>query len=425
MYLDKTQVLQRIDTLIFYSLLGFVFIMPFSLGLLNTFLYSIAVLQLIRACLIKKLFPDIKYLKFIFLGILGVVIISFYNVPHDFLHMYFKGLKKICVYMLFSIAIINTINTEERLKKVFISLIAGLIIISLDALFQYKFGYDLFRKHPLFYEGIYTGFDIYRATAAYPHPNPLGTYLSTFFFILPIYMLHEKKLFKGLFFILTFLCGIAICFTFSRGSALATAVASVLALFILRKKEMLLVLVSIVMISFLFLPKDVYIFLNGQKSVSSLLFGVKTKGGRIHTTDRRTLWKTALNMFKKHPLIGIGYYTFSDQYILYREKNDLHHDIRAHSSVFGISAELGGLGLLLFAALFYSTWQCGIQSYKQISNNYLKCISLALCLSLLSLLINATYDSIFRSARLTPFLWLLVGLIFSLNSVVKYELQKN
>ena len=184
MYLDKTQVLQRIDTLIFYSLLGFVFIMPFSLGLLNTFLYSIAVLQLIRACLIKKLFPDIKYLKFIFLGILGVVIISFYNVPHDFLHMYFKGLKKICVYMLFSIAIINTINTEERLKKVFISLIAGLIIISLDALFQYKFGYDLFRKHPLFYEGIYTGFDIYRATAAYPHPNPLGTYLSTFFFIL-------------------------------------------------------------------------------------------------------------------------------------------------------------------------------------------------------------------------------------------------
>ena len=425
---DKPQTLKWLDTVIFYSLLGFVLTFSFSLGLLNTFLYSAVVLYIIKSCLTRQFFPEIKYLKFVFLGILGVVLISLLNVPHEFLHMSFRGLKKICIYMIFSIVIINSINTKEKIQKIFLILSLGLIISSIDTLFQYTFGYDLFRKYPLYYEAKYTGYDIFRATAAYPHPNHLGVYLSTFFFILILYALTAKTLFKKILLLVSgFLCGLATFFTFSRGAALAMVMTCILTFSLCRKKEIFLLFISVAITGLFFLPQDIKLFLKNSPSINTVFFGLKTKENpnptqhKYATTDRRDLWKTAVNMFKKHPFVGVGFYSFSDQYVFYKNKTDPNSNIRAHSGFFEILAELGIIGFGLFIFLFCYALYYSFHNYSKISDNFLRFSSLGLFLASISFLMNTTYESTMRSARIAPFFWLILGLILCHKKITQNE----
>ncbi len=428
---DKIQTLKWIDTISFYSILGLVFTMSLSLGLLNTFLYTIFILQLVKTSLTLQLFPDIKYLKIILLSILGIILISLYNVPHEFMHMSLKGLKKICVYMIFMLAIINIINTKEKVQKTLLWLVIGLSVTSLDAIFQYIFGFDIIRGYPLYSEAHATGYDIFRATAGYPHPNDLGIYSSTFFFILTLYALTMKKNYqKNVLLISAFLCGLAVFFSFSRGSALAISMTSLLTLFLVKKKEILILLISIAVTGLLFLPQDLRVFIKNPTSPYQVFFGLKTKEDpndsqrKYAVTDRRDLWKTALNMFKKHPFIGVGFYSFSDQYVLYKNPTDPNLNIRAHSGFFEILAELGGLGFSLFMFLFFYALYYSLTSSSKISDNFFRFSSLGLFLALISFLLNSTYDSTMRSARIVPFFWLILGLIFCHKKFIQNEHQK-
>ena len=349
--MNHTKSIEALDGLIFYCIFTLVVIMPFSLAILNVFLYLICVFYIVQAFLTRQLFPDIPYIRVLFFAFLGAVLLSLLNAPSEFLHMSFRGVFKLCSYMVFTLAVFRGVNSKDKIQKICMGFGISIFILSLDALFQYAFGTDLLGR-PLYNEAKYNGLDIWRATGSYAHPNDLGLYLGTFFFIVLAYAFSMKDFFKKWMLLgLCFVSGLAIYFTFSRGTALAFGVCYLLAFLFLRKKEMILVAVCVAGVSVFFLPKDVYNWMHRIDSPKSLLFGGLEKENPLSGGSRGGMWKTAWNMYKAHPVMGVGFYTFSDQYVHYKDKIDPNHNIRAHNSFIELMAETGTLGLLSFLLL--------------------------------------------------------------------------
>lgn len=414
--------------------------MPFSLALLNVFLYASCVFYLFQAFLTRQLFPDIPYIKVLFFAFLGAVLLSLLNAPSELLHMSFRGVFKLCSYMVFTLAVFRGVNSKDKIQKICMGFGISIFILSLDALFQYAFGTDLLGR-PLYNEAKYNGLDIWRATGSYAHPNDLGLYLGTFFFILLAYafvtgsdplrlrknILTTKNIFfvslggsdPGYFFKkwmllgVCFISGLAIYFTFSRGTALAFGVCYLLAFLFLRKKEMILVAVCVAGVSVFFLPKDVYNWMHRIDSPKSLLFGGLEKENPLSGGSRGGMWKTAWNMYKAHPVMGVGFYTFSDQYVSYKDKIDPNHNIRAHNSFIELMAETGTLGLLSFLLLIGMVLFWALKNLKKCKDPFLRLTLLGFSLAFLSFLIGSTYESTLRSVRLAPFFWLLLGMILA------------
>jgi len=285
----------------------------------------------------------------------------------------------------------NLVTTPKMLKRILWFFLIAAAISSLLALLQHQKILSMKGTLATWEESI-------RVTGGVDNPNYFTVSLNVAFFISIGIFLQEKSFFKKtvLVAIAIFLI-VAFVFTFSRGGAVAFV--ATFAYMIVRQRRRVGFLVAILILIALlipFIPED-YI----QRL--SPAYAIKDPS----VLSRLYAWKAALIMWSKHPIIGIGAGSFLRLVPEYLPIGYAKHMV-THNSYFGILAELGTLGFVLFLALIFGAYR-SIRSFPNTvmgKESDLRYICLGLELAFISFLVS----SMFLNAEYLKELWLIFGL---------------
>ncbi len=237
-----------------------------------------------------------------------------------------------------------------------------------------------------------------RATSLFPDPHMFSFFLGL---IIPLafgFLFYCKK-HKGLFIVSLCLLIATQLLTFSRGGYLGLFVALPLVVLLLWRTFTLkikvfvvvFVLVSLVMILTLGTPI-------ADRVGSIFNFKEPSNLGRL------LIWRQALDVFRDHPLLGVGvggYSEFVDPTASYRVP------IYAHNTYLDIAVEMGIFALIAWLGIFLVTLK-GL--WRTLKRKELRIVSAGLIGSLVWFSVHALVDTPIFSPRILPALMVVLGL---------------
>ncbi len=375
-------------------IISFSFFSFISIAAGNIFLGILTLYFFIK--LYKKQLKLDLYYKSYFIAI-GIFVISMF-ISALFSGDIVYGLKRwadmwIWRFMPF-VVVIFLINNYIDAKKVMLTGFAGITLTSVYAVYQGLSGMS-------------------RANGFYGHPMTLGGWLCIFLPLLLIEFFERKLLGKyywlaGLAFCI---CSAGLVFNATRGAWLAVAIVSAVLLIYYMSKSKRNLAVSIIFIAL----------------VSTLLVNNSKFMHRLDTiddfnkyqsnTERILIWQSAWNMFKDHPILGVGLgqYTvnYQQKYISPQAKEPkLGH---AHNNFMQMLAENGIVGFAGFVTMFGYIIFKNLLAWFKVKNVYaLMIVSATVCL----LLQGFTEYNVGNSAVIKMY-WLVLGLLVVLSELYK------
>jgi len=398
------KILKVLDFILYWAIIIFPFSMGISNGFMNTFMGFIIVAFLLKK-LIKRegLFSQTSInLPLLALFLMTSLSLLYSSYPNDTIK---GGIFRLFEYIILLFALIQGVRDKKHIRRIIFSIIAGLAVISIDAIWQVSTGKDFIRGY-----GSMVLIGLTRATASFSDPNILGVYLSALAPVLLGLILYYFKGWKKVLFgsiSLLVLSGIAV--TYSRPTLLATYLA-VLFLAIARKSKWLITfLIVFILIAPFLLPKSVKQFAK-EVNYNPVRF--------MCNDDRIAIFRNSAQMIKASPIFGHGANTFMKNYKKYKEQPEYLNIptadfCYAHENFLQIAGELGLVGLGIFIWLLYALFKGCAAINKQIKEHELKIISFSLIACLIAFLVNGLTESSLNSSRVAGIFWYLIG--FSLS----------
>ncbi|MCX5703355.1 MAG: O-antigen ligase family protein [Candidatus Omnitrophica bacterium] len=305
------------------------------------------------------------------------------------------------------------IRDVRHIKRIVFSAVLGVILTSVDEIWQVLMGHDFIRGYnPVLNIGLL------RATASFKDPNTLGVYLSAIAPLIlgtALYAFKHKERIAMFFISILSLCAIAL--TYSRPTLLAIYVALFFLGIAKKNKVLICFLIIITLASPFILPRSVKNWAR-EVNYNPLRF--------MCNDDRIAFYRTSLNMIKDHPIIGLGANTYMKNYKKYKEFPEYRGVITidyayAHSNFLHMAAEIGLVGLAIFIWLLYRLFTVCGNIYRRLEDNFLKVISLSLSACLISFLINGLTESSLYSSRVALLFWYMAGFALSLNRFINAD----
>ncbi len=300
------------------------------------------------------------------------------------------------------------IRRIERFLKLFI---ASLIIVSLYALVQF-YGYDpltVVMSHG-------------RPASTIGHPVILSALIGLALPFVITFIFQKKsateRLCWGIIFLLFLVAAIM---TFSRGPLIGIVISSIFVI-VFNLKEV-------------HLPKERYILMFSSLIllfvISFSIYGdrdriVRRIKSSAEIKTRMIFYKTALNIIKDHPLVGVGMENFIIIYPLYRlpEENEIAVDVMptmVHNGYLQTALTNGIPALLLYLTFLAAIITPLIQTYMRQKDQYRKLLSIGFLASIFGFLIQDLTG--WLEISLTTYFWFILGLAMSLCKVPEYSGQ--
>lgn len=290
------------------------------------------------------------------------------------------------------VVVLFLLNNYIDAKKVMLTAFAGITVTSVYAVYQGLAGMS-------------------RANGFYGHPMTLGGWLCIF---LPLLLIEffEKKLLKqyhwlaGLAFCI---CSAGLVFNATRGAWLAVGIVCGLLLiyYMLKsKRNMVIGALFIILISVL--------LVNNTKFMHRL-DTIDDFNKYQSNTERILIWKSAWNMFKDHPILGVGLgqYTvnYQQKYILPQAKEpNLTH---AHNNFIQMLAENGIVGFGGFIIMFGYIILKNFIDWLKTKNVY----ALMITFSTICLLLQGFTEYNVGNSAVIKMYWLILGLVVILGKL--------
>ena len=317
------------------------------------------------------------------------------------------GILRLFQYILVLFAIAEELKDQKQIKRIVFSIGAGLILASVDEIWQVASGRDFIRGYATI-----VNIGLLRATASFKDSNTLGIYLSA---IAPLIFGLTLYYFKGIkriaLIFVSFIALIGIALTYSRPTLLATYVAIFFLGLARRSKFLVAILIIFTLVSPFLLPKSVK---DWAKAVdyNPIRF--------MCNDDRIAVYLNSLNMIKDHPLIGLGANTYMKNYKKYKGFPEYHNIVTldymyAHNNFLHMAAEIGLVGLGIFIYLLYKLFRGCANIYKRLDEHFLKVILLSLSACLIAFLINGLTESSLYSSRVAIIFWYITGFSLALD----------
>jgi hypothetical protein len=133
-------------------------------------------------------------------------------------------------------------------------------------------------------------------------------------------------------------------------------------------------------------------------------------GGRSDessTNERLECWAEAFELWREHPLIGVGARQFGQ-----------HHFLTAHNSVLLALAELGPIGLGLFTAVIYAAFKITLQVQRDLADDPQAAEARSIAFATLAALVGMVASALFLSLAYHVALWMLIGLTGAIQATV-------
>lgn len=392
---------------------------PFSIAVAPAFT-SVCMGIAISLFIIKKIAKKEKLfikttldLPFLFLLIITCVsVLNSISLKDSFKGGIFRLLQYVFIFFI----VAQELKDLRQLKKIVIFMIGGLVLASVDGIWQVFRGEDFIRHYkPVPFIGLL------RATASFKDPNTFATYLSaTIPLLLGLTLYYFKGAKKLPFIILSLIALVALISPYSRPALLAVYVGLFFLSLAKKSKALIILLIIFAMVSPFLLPKSVKEFAR-QVDYNPVRF--------MLNDDRIAIFKHSLNMIKAHPIIGVGANTYMKNYKEYKDYPEYRNVITAdylyaHNNFLHMAAEIGLVGLTIFIWLLYKLFrQCRI-IYSYLNDHFLKITSLSLIACVLAFLVNGLAESSLYSSRVAIIFWFILGLLMSLNKFTDADRQK-
>ncbi len=189
------------------------------------------------------------------------------------------------------------------------------------------------------------------------------------------------------------------------------------------KKRLVFGLPSILLIVFIsafifFNPFHNYTYAARLKSIDNIHLNTD---GYNSNKERIYLWQASLNMFKDHPIIGVGVGNFYEAYrYKYAPTEVKKFYFHAHDVFLNILAQAGSIGFIGLLSLFIYLYYDAIKTWRKKR----EIMSIAYLLTLISYNVNFLTDVLFCGHYLklpTYLFWLITGIYVSVTH--KIELQ--
>jgi len=183
-------------------------------------------------------------------------------------------------------------------------------------------------------------------------PNEMAAFFAHFAAVFLALFLFDRNKKRKLLFLATVLFSLhPLLFSYSRGAWMGFSI--VMIFYGVMKKRSLLIVVVIVLLAWqVLLPSSV---------VERIDMTVTEDGQLEHSARGRPgLWMLAYDMFKEHPLFGVGYGGYS--LIVGSTKESKKQDV--HSSYMRILSEQGVIGFVLFLLILFKSFWSGFQLFK-------------------------------------------------------------
>lgn len=377
-------------------IISFSFFSFISIAAGNIFLGILTLYFFIK--LYKKQLKLDLYYKSYFIAI-GIFVISMF-ISALFSGDIVYGLKRwadmwIWRFMPF-VVVIFLLNNYIDAKKVMLTGFAGITLTSVYAVYQGLSGMS-------------------RANGFYGHPMTLGGWLCIFLPLLLIEFFERKLLGKyywlaGLAFCI---CSAGLVFNATRGAWLAVAIVSAVLLIYYMFKSKRNLAVSIIFVALISV-----VLVNNPKFMHRL-DTIDDFDKYQSNTERILIWQSAWNMFKDHPILGVGLgqYTenYQQKYISPQAKEPkLGH---AHNNFMQMLAENGIVGFAGFVIMFGYIIFKNLIAWLKTRNVYaLMIVSATVCL----LLQGFTEYNVGNSAVIKMY-WLVLGLLVVLSEFYRKE----
>lgn len=298
-------------------------------------------------------------------------------------------------FMPFIVAIFLLKNYSNA-QKLMLTTFAGIIISSVYAVYQGLSGMS-------------------RANGFYGYPMTLAGLLCIFSPLLLIEFFERKLLGKyywlaGMAFCI---CNAALIFNGTRGAWLAVAIvcAMLLIYYMFKsKRNMSIIIIFVVLIT--------SILINNAKFMYRL-DTIDDFNKYQSNTERILIWQSAWNMFKDHPVLGVGLGQYTENY---REKYvsplaKEPHLTHAHNNFMQMLAENGVVGFAGFVIMFGYIILKNLIAWFKTRNVYaLMIVSTTVCL----LLQGFTEYNVGNSAVIKMY-WLVLGLLVVLDNFYRKE----
>lgn len=319
------------------------------------------------------------------------------------------------IFVLFAVA--DSLKDKRHLKKVVFSLTFGLLLVSLDAVWQVHSGSSFIR--PGYVPVVNIG--LVRATSSFKDPNTMGIYLSGFApLVFGLALYYFKNAAKVYFMLISLLVLSGTMLTFSRPALLAIYCAVLFLAIVNKDKALIIFILIFTLLSPFLLPRSVK---NWAKEVqyNPLRF--------MCNDDRIAVYRNSLNMIRAHPFIGVGANAFMRSYKEYKEYPEYRNvvtldEMKAHNIYLQLAGELGLIGLGIFLWLTAAIFLQGARIFRLLSGHYLKIAALSLIACLIAFLVNGLTESSLQYSRVAPVFWYSCGLLLALRKPAGLENER-
>lgn len=242
----------------------------------------------------------------------------------------FRLLEWVFVYW----AVVETINTRQRLKNLCVAIVLSAVIVVADAGAQYISGVDLICGRKII-QG--------RITSCFGHFNTLAMYLGPVIIIIMGFIQGDKKTWRRIFIILLILSLILLLlFSGSRGGWVSFFLSILLCALLVDRKIFIVMALMVAIFAVTFATNKKF----KDTNISTRILWLGDSG-------RSEIWKGCINMFKEKPVRGFGMNTFMDNYPRYMicsPRGDYKSDL-PHNCYLLIAVEMGVFGLLAFLCM--------------------------------------------------------------------------
>lgn len=214
--------------------------------------------------------------------------------------------------------------------------------------------------------------------------------------------------------------------------------------YFIKKKYLILILLPVIISLFLTQSRNVYlavfvslviygIFRNWKFLVSFILFlsicwvvapdSVKDRTRSIfdinHPSNksRLVMWNVGMQVFKDHPLLGVGDNQITDVYKLYKKPESHGEGSHFHSNVVMILVTTGITGFIMYLLLWVSMFYYSVRDFRKSKDDFDRSLLWGIILSMISFNISGIFEWNFGDWEVVTLLYYILSLIFVLNYI--------
>ncbi len=409
----KKKIASYCDKLLYWIVIFIPFSVAIGSGIANSLIVFAILGYFLKKIISKNHLPQKTVISLPFFSLIIISLISMRNTID--LGSSFIGLEKLLKYGFTFLIFYEVVKDTRHLERIVFSLCCGLLLVSLDGVFQLQFGRDFIRNQN--YNFV---IGIPRLRASFPHTNLFGLYLGLVIplvFSLGRYFLKNWK--RGFFIITSILGFFCLIFTFSRGAVIGLLFATTFIAIFKKDKLLISFILIFVLIAPFLLPGSVKDWVKQRSSIWELMLNA----------ERIYIYQTAVNMIKSHPFIGVGVNTFCANYLNYKVNQSYGNtgggSYYGHNNFLHMAGEIGLIGLGIFLWLLFILFKKWYIIYKSLpSGSLLKIISLGLIADIFGFLINGLTETGLYYSKIATIFWVQIGILLAVFKISQNNIKQ-